>query len=235
MRTKADFRFKRFTIRHQVAAMKVGTDGVLLGAWADISDADRILDIGTGTGLIAIMAAQRQTEASVIGVEIDKATAEEARYNVGHSSFSEQIDILTGDVKTMSLPKVDHVLCNPPFFNSGPVAEGSRGVARHDSSLGPSEVVKSARRALTADGALSIIIPAAALPVWEGEASTVGWSIQRLCHVLPTPAAQPKRVLIQMGQSSEVYSESRLVIESGGRHQYSDDYIALCKDFYLDM
>ena len=111
------FQFKQFTIRQEKCAMKVGTDGVLLGAWADVTQARRLLDIGTGTGLIAIMAAQRNPELIIDAIEIDPAAFEQARENANNTPWRERIHIFQGKVQTFAPAyKYDTIVCNPPFF-----------------------------------------------------------------------------------------------------------------------
>lgn len=130
------FQFKQFTIRQERCAMKVGTDGVLLGAWTDVTHARRLLDIGTGTGLIAIMAAQRNPELIIDAIEIDPAAFEQARENANSTSWRERIHLFQGEVQAFAPPhKYDIIVCNPPFFiNSTKNPELNRtlaGIAKH--------------------------------------------------------------------------------------------------------
>ena len=131
------FRFKQFTINDDRCAMKVGTDGVLLGAWAEVGHSRRLLDIGSGSGLIALMAAQRCPEASVLGVEIDEEACRQARENVADSPYSQRVSILCQDVKNFRSDELfDCILCNPPFFTEDTLPDNPmRAQARHTSEF----------------------------------------------------------------------------------------------------
>ena len=157
----SQFRFKKFTIEQDRCAMKVGTDGVLLGAWAEIASAERILDIGTGTGLIALMCAQRNELAQIHAIEIDSAAAEQAGENILNSQFSERIELQQVALQEFNPSKeYDAIICNPPFFNSGtnsPVAE--RNQARHTISLSISDLLLHASRLISESGRLHLILP----------------------------------------------------------------------------
>ena len=167
MRTP-DFRFKQFTIRHDRSAMKVGTDGVLLGAWCDSPTVNsqlstlNCLDIGTGTGLIALMLAQRFPHTKIIGIDIDDASVEQARENVESSPFKAQISILKQDFNNIDSfsNQYDVIVSNPPFYTedtlSGKIA---RDIARHTTSLPFETLVENAAKLLTEDGLFSVIIP----------------------------------------------------------------------------
>ena len=158
---KGYFQFKQFTIYQQHCAMKVGTDGTLLGAWALASSgACRVLDIGTGTGLIALMMAQRYPEVMVTAIDIDAAAVGQAMENVMASPFAERINVYEADVQTFeNMEMFDSIVCNPPFFeHSLTCPDAQRTEARHTVSLNYHQLVDAVFRLLKDDGRFSVII-----------------------------------------------------------------------------
>ena len=154
------FRFKQFSVRHDRCAMKVGTDGVLLGAWGSV-EGKRILDIGTGTGLIALMAAQRNPEADVLGIDIDELAVAQARGNVAESPFNRRIECILQDVLTFeSEAPFDAILCNPPFFTEDTLPDNrSRALARNNKCLPFPQLIKKVAVLLAENGTFSLIVP----------------------------------------------------------------------------
>ncbi len=156
------FEFKQFRIEQQKAAMKVGTDGVLLGAWTPIVDAQRILDVGTGTGLIALMLAQR-SNARIDAVEIDKLASEEAEFNFAQSPWNDRLNVFNTNFQVfVNLPFVpyDLIVSNPPFFiNSLKTKCAALSVARHDEMLSFDQLITGAKRLLSNTGRFCVIIP----------------------------------------------------------------------------
>lgn len=243
------FQFKQFTIHQDCTAMKVGTDGVLLGAWAPIStNACRLLDIGTGTGLIALMLAQRQLSNTtinpdylkIIAIDIDKPSIEQATENIKNSQFAQYITTHLSPLQEYHTEeKFDAIVCNPPYFvESLKCPDTARTQARHTDSLSFDELLQHSERLLCTNGSLSVI-----LPVNEGNklielAHKYGFSLTNLVNVYPTPTSAPKRLLMHfiknITNSSLAQSNSSLVIELA-RHQYTPEYIALTRDFYLKM
>ena len=145
------FNFKRFTVHQDKCAMKVGTDGTLLGAWAQApQEPCRILDIGTGTGLIALMMAQRYPNASIVGIDIDPAAVAQARDNVTASPFADRISIYEADICHFDENATfDSVICNPPFFTGDLICpDKQRAVARHAISLSYHDLISSAYKHL---------------------------------------------------------------------------------------
>ena len=184
------FQFRQFTIRQQRCAMKVGTDGTLLGAWASplISHFSpltphRILDVGTGTGLIALMMAQRFPLAQVTGIDIDADAALQATENVAASPFASRVTILQHDVATME-GVFDVIVCNPPFFAKALHSpDAQRSVARHDDTLTYAQLMQHARRLLGDDGELSVVVPADQQGRMGSEAALAGFFKSRECAV----------------------------------------------------
>ena len=228
------FTFKKFTISQEQCAMKVGTDGVLLGAWAN--GGDDILDIGSGTGLIAIMMAQRFESARIDAVEIDPDAAEQARQNADASPFAERVSIIHTPIQSYSADKVyDSVVSNPPFFvDALPAPDARRATARHSTSLPYSDLFKAVKGLLSKNGEFSAIIPAECLPAFTGEAYLAGLSLTRRCAVRTTPRKEPKRYLVAFGHGDVPHkteiAEECIQYTDGRRTEW---YTRLTADFYI--
>ena len=230
------FQFRQFIVHQQRCAMKVGTDGTLLGAWAAAPSVKcRILDIGTGTGLIALMMAQRFPESEVIGIDIDPEAVAQARENVRLSPFSERITIEHQDLmKFDDTEGFDVIVSNPPYFvDSLECPDDQRTMARHTVSLTYDGLIRQAFRLLKDDGSLSLVIPAESRSLIESAASLSGFFLSRVCLVKTTPRKQPKRQLIEFRK----HSVKELIIEEGiiedSPNVRSAWYQQLTKDFYI--
>ena len=230
------FKFKRFTIEQERCAMKVGTDGCLLGAWANIGNCKRILDIGCGSGLISIMAAQRSA-ANITGVEIDCEAAIQARVNVERSPWKERIEIINEDIlKFQSAELFDAIVSNPPFFMSSlKCPDNARSLARHDASLPCSALMQCAKELLCDGGTLSVIIPADICELWCNEALFKGLSAQRITYVRTLPHKQPKRVLIEFIKGVNTKPAIADFILENKPGEYSEEAIELLRDFYIKI
>jgi tRNA1Val (adenine37-N6)-methyltransferase len=230
------FQFKRFTVCQQHCAMKVGTDGTLLGAWAAAPQAPgRILDIGTGTGLIALMMAQRFPEALVTAIDIDEMAVSQAAENVAASPFADRISVVAADVQTFrTAEKFDSIVCNPPFFeDSLTCPDPQRTEARHTVTLGYRQLMESVFRLLKDDGLFSVIIPTDCRARLESEAHLRGFFISRVCSIQTTPRKAPKRYMIEMTkQPVNEVDTTNGVLESSPQIR-SDWYHELTKEFYL--
>lgn len=239
------FQFKQFAIQQDRCAMKVGTDGVLLGAWA--TTGERMLDIGTGTGLIALMLAQRCAHAVVDAVEIDEAAAEQARENVAASPFADRVNVVNVEIQKftpMNGVRYDVVVSNPPYFqNALGSPDEKRHTARHTDSLSYRELLDAVTRLLREDGRFCIIIPFDCRQSVIDEALLHGFSISRECAVRTTQRKAPRRYLLEfsrrikatenrMGENSTTkgYEEVVLTDGDGGRSEW---YQNITKEFYL--
>ena len=229
------FSFKQFTVYHDRCAMKVGTDGVLLGAWTDVSGARDILDIGTGTGLIALMLAQR-SEAHIMAVDIDEDAVKQAKENVEKSPWPGRIEVERHDICCFNSDiRYDVIVSNPPyFFNSLKCPDGQRNIARHTVGLDFESLIDSCGRLLSPSGRFSVIIPTDGMDEFMRIASEGGLCLSRRTWIKTKPDAAPKRVSMEFKKQPAVSVESCLVVELS-RHIYSEEYIALTKDFYLKM
>lgn len=229
------FRFKKFTVFHDRCAMKVGTDGVLLGAWANITNTQQILDIGTGTGLIALMLAQR-SPAQIDAVEIDLDACNQARENINNSLWSNRIQLYHNSIQDYAIncsKRYDLLISNPPFFtNVSKAAIKARNLARHTDSLEQIEILQIAEKLLCEDGRLAIIYPTEQAETFPEKAETFGFYCQRKLYVKSTLESPIKRILLELGKSQVKYQETTLIIEIA-RHTYSAEFVDLIKEFYL--
>ena len=230
------FRFKQFEIWHDRCAQKVGTDGVLLGAWADLKQSKHILDVGTGSGLIALMAAQRASEAEVVGIEIDPDAARQASENAQRSPFSERITITQSDVRDFHSPLAfDCILSNPPFFTEEtrpPVSE--RAIARNTATLTFVELIAAVGRLLADEGCFHVVRPSSAVPGFVALCLDCNLRLERQCLVSTVAGKAPKRSLLTFvsGIPSSPLLVEQLVLQTpDGRR--TEAYQRLASSFYL--
>lgn len=239
------FQFKQFSIDQSLCAMKVGTDGVTLGAVADVENAKRVLDIGCGTGLLCLMTAQRNELAEIVGIDIDEDAVCGATQNCEASKWSGRITIVGKSVQEYmqtNQSTFDKVITNPPYFEDSLKApKANRTLARHTDSLPFSELASCVSTLLSQDGSLSIILPTDAHDKFEKIASDYGLYLKKKTLIYPKPGAEVKRVVgefIKM-QNAECKMQNaeceikELTIETDVRHQYTEDYIRLTREFYL--
>jgi tRNA1Val (adenine37-N6)-methyltransferase len=231
------FRFKQFAIRQENAAMKVGTDGALLGAWCDVSKANNILDIGTGTAIISMMVAQRNSTAAITAIEIDEKAITDANFNVKNCPWSNRIKIIQSSLQEF-IPnlKFDSIISNPPFFeNSLKSNSKSKIKARHTDSLHYSDILNFASIHLSNIGVLHLILPVENAEKCIETAIEGGFYLKRICKVHPVPNKNAHRFLFELTKKATPTITESLIIETGKRHDYSQDYIALTKGFYTIM
>lgn len=228
------FKFKQFGVYHQLSAMKVGADAVLLGAWTDVSNAQKILDVGCGCGVITLMLAQRADQSLIEGVDIDEASVEEAQRNVNDSPWRDRVIISNKDFMSMQ-GQWDLIVSNPPYFDDGvQVVDDSRMQARHamEDGLSPSTLLYKASKMLSEHGKVSMICP----PLWLERlrmiADRSGLSFQRLTRVKGNADAPIKRLLLEFGRDKFPLEESDLILEYQ-RGEATAQYRELTKDFYL--
>lgn len=231
------FQFKQFIIRHDKCAMKVGTDGVLLGAWADIRSCTKILDVGTGSGLIALMLAQR-SRAEIDAIDIDADACLQATENAEASPFRERIRIYHSpfaEYAETNCIKYDLIVSNPPYFiDSLKCPDQKRSQARHTDTLLLGDLIRGSKQLLTNSGRLALILPFEQLDTLLEIALSNGFYPCRRTDVIPQPGATPKRLLIELSALKTDFTTGSLIIEEA-RHQYTKDYKALTCDFYLNM
>ena len=232
------FRFKQFTVFQEHCAMKVGTDGVLLGAWANVTDCKHILDIGTGTGLIALMLAQRGGDALIDAIDIDEGCVMQAQQNVKGSPFAHKIEVKSKSFQEYAITinsRYDLIVSNPPYFHNALKSPcQSRTHARHTDSLSFFEIISQGSSLLSEKGRIALILPHEFKQQLLEHASTVNLFAARITNVCPLPHKPPKRLLIELGRNQTGCVEDSLTIELS-RHQYTDEFIALTKEFYLNL
>lgn len=230
------FRFKQFAVLNDRTAMKVGTDGVLLGAWCPVMEARRVLDVGTGCGVIALMIAQRNSEAVIDAVDIDHDAIGEAAINFANSPWSRRLTAIEGDFNNMGAENpYDLIVSNPPYFTNGVLPTGdARTTARHTRLLTYSNLIEGASRLLTEDGILALITPTDAENDIIESATFASLSIGRSTRVIPVEGAAPKRTLWQLFKHETPYQEDTLTIAHTDG-SFTNEYIALTSPFYLKM
>jgi len=229
------FQFKQFKVYHQKSSMKVGTDGVLLGCYAEIGDTKRILDIGCGSGVISLIAAQK-SQADIIAIDIHKASAKEAQENFNRSPWRNQLQSKPISVQDFSLsnPKAfDVILSNPPFFeNSMKSISDQRNLARHTDTLNSEDLLNAGIQLLNTQGIISII-----MPIVEGEelirtALTKGYFLKRKLLIFPKASKAANRLIIDLCRYPSESKEDQLIIRKEN-NEYTQEYRNMTKDFYL--
>ncbi len=226
------FRFQQFEVFHDRCGMKVGTDGVLLGAWVQPENACRILDVGAGSGLIALILAQHST-AQVVGVEFDALAAEQALENVQRSPWSDRIRIVHADFRTFKDEPFDLIVSNPPFFKNALQAPSQmRNHARHDVTLSYKELIVKAESMLSPVGRLAVVLPKDADPEFEDLCWASGLFLKRSCEVITIQGQSPKRILMEFTRQRVETERTTLVIGTKGNVR-SEAYSALTSDLYL--
>ena len=230
------FKFKQFTISQTHAAMKVGTDGVLLGAWADISNANRILDIGTGTGVIALMLAQRNATALIDAVEIDTPSAKQAEANAAKSHWGNRITIANKsfqDFVAESDNWYDLIVSNPPYFEQSLKSPFEhKTLVRHNDTLPYDELLNGISRLLTNKGKFCGVFPYTEGNVFIAKATTYGLFCNKRLNIQSKPNRNTLRMLIQLEMEKKPIEESTLCIHDL-EGNYTDEYNQLTADFYL--
>ena len=228
------FKFKKFNIIQERSAMKVGTDGVLLGSWVSCEKRNRILDVGSGTGLISLMVAQRNLDCKITGIEIDKDAFLESQLNVKNSNWKKRIKLYNVSLqKFTSKSKFDVVVSNPPFFPANKSKE-KRDVARHTNSLSFKDLIHYSTNLLSKNGVFCVIIPKKSQEYICTIAKEYKLFYNRVCYVKGNKSSKVKRVLMEFSFIQSVFKKEHLVIEKS-RHEYTDQYVHLCQKFYLNM
>jgi tRNA1Val (adenine37-N6)-methyltransferase len=235
MKRTQDFHFKQFSIQHDKAAHKVGTDAVLLGAWVDVSTASRVLDIGTGSGVIALMIAQRTASTALIdAVEIQEADAAQASQNVARSPWADRVKIHHTSIEDFNESNsYDLIVSNPPFFvNSSIPPVRGRGIARHTNELTFESLLVVTKKLLSRDGRLAVILPPEESKIFSSMCVSNGYFLNRTLNVKSRPDKAVERVLMEFSRVEKPLQSKSLTIHDAG-NEWSSDYRELTQDFYL--
>ncbi len=238
------FQLKQFLIKQDRSAFRVGTDGVLLGTWATVENARSILDVGTGTGLIALMLAQRsapgarESGSRIVAIEIDTVSFEQARDNIRASPWGNRIRVVNCAFQNYAVAEpsgFDLIVSNPPFFmDSRKPYSRQKAISRHDTLLDLEGLVSGVGKLLSAEGKFCVILPVEASHKLQKSCMEMGLHLNKICRVSPTTRLPVKRHLLEFGYKPvERIQESEMAIEQDSRHAYTDAYRALTRDFYM--
>ena len=231
------FYFKQFVLEQDLSAMKVGMDGVLLGSWADAEGASKVLDIGCGSGVIALMLAQRFREInSIHGVDIDEGAYKQSCVNFDNSPWSDRLSAFCSKVQDFE-GEYDYIISNPPYFKPGSEIKGeSRSLARYTNSLETKELFEHVNRLLSINGKFALIMPYLNKQELIEVASKEGLFLKRCWNVKSRLHKPFERVLLEFvkGNGSVINCEEQeiVLLQGNQRTDFTDDYIALVKDFY---
>jgi tRNA1Val (adenine37-N6)-methyltransferase len=228
------FRFKQFAVELDKCAMKVNTDGILLGAWADANEAKTILDIGTGTGVIALMMAQRNTTAIIDAIDIDEAAYDQAKGNFISSQWSDRLHAHHVDLQNyFPDKKYDLIISNPPYFiDDSKTEDHQKNIAKHSVSLTYKELIFGINRLLAGTGSTCIVLPVFNLPLLESIAGEDQLFIVKLTEVIAVEGKGPYLALIKLSREKVDYSKSSITIQNASG-VFTNEYRALTRDFYL--
>lgn len=230
------FTFKQFHINHDRCAMKVGTDGILLGAWAPVEQARRVLDIGSGSGLIALMLAQRsRSDCHIDGVELDSDAVIQARENVAASPWVDRVAIIESAVQGYQAAPYDLIVSNPPYFVAGQsFSDPARAMARHTGALDSHALLAACDRLLAPNGEVALVLPTAMAD--EILCISADYDLHGICYtaVITREGKEANRVLLRLGRGLNRCERGDIVIHSADG-AYSDRYIQLTSPFYLKM
>jgi len=232
------FQFKQFTVWHDQCAMKVGTDGVLLGAWATpIASPVNILDIGTGSGLVALMLAQRFPFAHITAIDIDEGAFRQADFNFKASPWSDRLQAVHSPMQDFR-PNghFDLIVSNPPFFsNSLKAPDKARNTARHNDTLELETLLSTAQKLVTKTGSIVLILPVTDQDKCVKLAERYHLFCTASTVVFPKPGASARRVLLAFSPVCAPEKTSELTLETAERGIYTPEFAALVRDFYLKL
>lgn len=230
------FHFKRFSVRHDRCAVKVGTDALLLGGWTCYAGAKTILDIGTGSGVLALIAAQRNGEARIDAIEIDDAAAEQAAGNFAVSPWSDRLRAHRLDVRRMATrERYDLILCNPPYYEGEAASPDDRKrVAKHGGELSLTELLNVVAGLLSDRGRFSLILPTNREDAFIHEAFALRLHPTRRFTVHYVEGRTPKRVLVELSRGGPAIEEGAITV-AHAEGAFTAQYRTLLKDLLIDF
>ncbi len=229
------FRFKQFVVHQDKCAMKISTDAVLLGAWVKAGHAKKILDIGTGTGVIALMLAQKSV-ALIDAIEIDSESCTQARHNFGNSPWKGRLRVIHGylqEYKKNSPIKYDLIVSNPPYFDDAYLASvETRNIAKHNETLSFDDIISGVNALLSEGGRFCVILPSMESGVFRSKAIQEGLYCSRIARVKTKTEKQEKRILMEFCNALSACVQEEFSIHDESL-QYTKEFIELTKDYYL--
>ena len=231
------FKFKQFTISDEGCGMPISTDGVLLGAWAPLPKNGQFLDIGTGSGLLALMAAQRQSAISITAIDIDLPAIGAAQYNIHQSPWSERVTAIHQDITQWANQQTEQsitgIICNPPYFLSGDSAhQENRAIARHTLTLTFEALLRVVKHLLAPSGKASFILPVVEAQSFLRQLPVFDLYCERQQQIKTTDKKEASRLLFTItNQPISLFTEPPLTIQKKG--SYSAEFKALTQAFYL--
>ena len=224
------FQFKQFSIQQSAAVFRVGTDGVVLGAAASVNHAIRVLEVGTGTGLISLMIAQRNHNAEISAIDINQDAVEIAKDNFKRSPFADRLTVSLQDYREFtSEMKYDLVISNPPYFEENP--SNKDVVARQQTDLSFESLIEKSANILTDLGLLSVIIPFESALYFEQSCNRNKLYLQKKILIYGMKNSKPKRLVLEFGFHEKEIVESELVIEKSPR-KFTDQYLKITEEFH---
>ena len=233
------FKFKDFSVNQDKCAMKIGTDSVLLGAWTSLNNNPfSVLDIGSGTGILSLMLAQRSSAETIEAIEIDDEAFEQCSENFENSPWADRLFCFHASLLEYIeavADEFDLIICNPPFYSEDyKTNNDARDLARFNDAMPFEHLIYAVANLLSDTGLFSVVIPFKEEANFVALASKVGLFPNRILHVKGNPDTEIKRSLLEFSFKESKIETSELIIETA-RHQYTEDYINLTKDFYLKM
>ncbi|MDQ0592640.1 tRNA1Val (adenine37-N6)-methyltransferase [Chryseobacterium ginsenosidimutans] len=225
------FKFKQFEIQQSENVFRVGTDGVLLGALANVSNASKVLEIGTGTGLISLMLAQRNSNAEFLGIDINDETVDLTQLNFESSPFKSRLKNILHDFKTFETEeKFDLVVSNPPYFE---ISHSDKDkIARQTVELNFNQLISKSSKVLSKNGIFSVIIPIEAGNDFIKICKENKLFLTRKVNIKGIENSKIKRLILEFSLTERVLEKSEFIIEKSPR-QYSDQYLELTKEFHI--
>ena len=225
------FRFQKFDIIQHKNVFRVGTDGVLLGALCQVENAQKILEVGTGTGLISLMLAQRNANAEITALDLNEDAVKLAQENFKNSPFSERLQVFHQDFKTFESQKeYDFVVCNPPFFEENNSVKDI--LARQQVELTFRNLIEKASKILSSEGIFSVIIPSESAQEFENLAEDFDLYLVRKVNIFGIENGVLKRNVLEFSKKKSALETLDFTIEKSPR-KYSDQYLELTKEFHV--
>jgi tRNA1Val (adenine37-N6)-methyltransferase len=235
---KPAFHFKQFSIVQDRASMKISTDGVLLGAWTNINGETKVLDIGTGTGILALMLAQKSSELTkILALEIDKMSCLDAEINFINSPFHKKILLVHDSIQNFALnnhKKFDLIISNPPYYTDGTTPiDTNRANVKHAKTLPHIDLIQSVIKLLKHNGTFNLILPYSEGNRFIKLSEGFGLFPSKITHVVSVEGRAVERILIKM-QKNKIYPEiDQIIIKKSCNEKYSEEYVTLTKEYYL--